>query len=132
MNGAGGTSGGLGKFFLGAAMVVAGGYLLLTRVTVTSGMWMFGGYNAFGLSMIPLLAGIAFLFFNGRSVIGWLLTVAGALIIVVGIISNMQIYFRPSSLFDTLIILGLMAGGIGLVAKSLQEPAPKDDRAPTR
>jgi hypothetical protein len=132
MNGAGGTSGGLGKFFLGAAMVVAGGYLLLTRVTVTSGMWMFGGYNAFGLSLIPLLAGIAFLFFNGRSVIGWLLTVAGALIIVVGIISNMQIYFRPSSLFDTLIILGLMAGGIGLVAKSLQEPAPKDDRAPTR
>ena len=132
MNGAGGTSGGLGTFFLGAAMVVAGGYLLLTRVTVTSGMWMFGGYNAFGLSLIPLLAGIALLFFNGRSVFGWLLTAAGALIIVVGIISNMQIYFRPSSLFDTLIMLGLMAGGIGLVAKSLREPATKGDAAPTR
>lgn len=132
MNGAGGTSGGLGKFFLGAAMVVAGGYLLLTRVTVTSGMWMFGGYNAFGLSLIPLLAGIALLFFNGRSVIGWLLTGAGALIIVVGIIANLQIYFRPSSLFDTLIILGLLAGGIGLVAKSLREPATKEDAAPIR
>lgn len=132
MNGAGGTSGGLGKFFLGAAMVVAGGYLLLTRVTVTSGMWMFGGYNAFGLSLIPLLAGIALLFFNGRSVIGWLLTGAGALIIVVGIIANLQIYFRPSSLFDTLIILGLLAGGIGLVAKSLREPAAKEDAAPIR
>lgn len=132
MNGAGGTSGGLGKFFLGAAMVVAGGYLLLTRVTVTSGMWMFGGYNAFGLSLIPLLAGIALLFFNGRSVIGWLLTGAGALIIVVGIIANLQIYFRPSSLFDTLIILGLLAGGIGLVAKSLREPAANEDAAPIR
>ena len=132
MNGAGGTSGGLGTFFLGAAMVVAGGYLLLTRVTVTSGMWMFGGYNAFGLSLIPLLAGIALLFFNGRSVFGWLLTAAGALIIVVGIISNMQIYFRPSSLFDTLIMLGLMAGGIGLVTKSLREPAVKKDATPTR
>ena len=132
MNGAGGTSGGLGTFFLGAAMVVAGGYLLLTRVTVTSGMWMFGGYNAFGLSLIPLLAGIGILFFNGRSVPGWLLTGAGALIIVVGIISNMQIYFRPSSLFDTLIMLGLMAGGVGLVAKSLREPATKEDAAPTR
>jgi uncharacterized protein len=131
MNGAGGTSGGLGTFFLGAAMVVAGGYLLLTRVTVTSGMWMFWGYNAFGLSLLPLLAGIGILFFNGRSLIGWLLTGAGALIIVIGIIANLQIYFRPSSLFDTLVILGLMAGGIGLVAKSLREPA-KDNAAPTR
>src|SRR5215213_10188702 len=108
MHGAGGTSGGLGSFFLGAAMVVAGGYLLLTRVTVTSGMWMFWGYNAFGLSLLPLLAGIGMLFFNGRSAVGWLLTGAGALIILVGIIANLQIYFRPSSLFDTLVILGLM------------------------
>ena len=132
MNGAGGTSGGVGTFFLGAAMVVAGGYLLLTRVTVTSGMWMFWGYNAFGLSLFPLLAGIALLFFNGRSVLGWLLTGAGALIILVGIIANLQIYFRPSSLFDTLVILGLLAGGIGLVAKSLRAPAVKEDVAPSR
>jgi hypothetical protein len=101
-------------------MMVAGGYLLLTRVTVTSGYWRWGGYNAFGLSLIPLLAGVALLFFNGRSMLGWLLTAAGALIIVVGIIANLSIHFQATSLFDTLMILGLIAGGLGLVARSIR------------
>jgi hypothetical protein len=55
VKGAGGTSGGIGTFFAGAAMVLTGGYLLLTRVSVTSGGWLVYGYNGFGLSLIPLL-----------------------------------------------------------------------------
>jgi uncharacterized protein len=120
MRGAGGTPGGLGSFLAGLAMVVAGGYLLLTKVTVTSGLWHFWGYNAFGLSLLPLLIGIGILFFDGRSLPGWLLTAAGALIILVGIIANLHVYFRPTSLFDTLLILILLAGGLGLVARSLR------------
>jgi hypothetical protein len=120
MRGAGGTPGGFGSFLAGSAMVVAGGYLLLTRVTVSSGLWQLWGYNAFGLSLVPLLIGIGLLFFDGRSLAGWLLTAAGALIIVVGIIANLHVYFRPTSLFDTLLILVLLAGGIGLVARSLR------------
>ena len=120
MKGAGGTPGGIGLFLGGAAMVVAGGYLLLTQVSVTSGGWYFYGYNAFGLSLLPLLIGIAMLFYNGRSIPGWLLTGAGVVIILIGIIANLQIYFRTTSLFNTLIMLGLLAGGIGLVARSLR------------
>ena len=120
MRGAGGTPGGLGTFLAGSAMVVAGGYLLLTRVTVSSGLWMLWGYNAFGLSLVPLLVGIGILFFDGRSLIGWVLTAAGALIILLGIIANLHVYFMPTSLFDTLLILGLLAGGLGLVARSLR------------
>jgi uncharacterized protein len=130
VKGAGGTPGGLGAFFGGAAMVVAGGYLLLTRVTVTSGSWYFYGYNAFGLSLVPLLIGIGVLFFNGRSAPGWALTTIGTLIIVVGIIANLTIYFHPSSLFDTLMIFGLIAGGIGLVARSLRDSRPLDGQTP--
>jgi hypothetical protein len=120
IRGAGGTPGGVGTFLGGAAMVVAGGYLLLTRVTVASGGWYLWGYNAFGLSLLPLLVGIGVLFFNGRSILGWGLTGAGALIIVAGILANLHIYFQATSLFDTLIILGLLAAGIGLVARSLR------------
>ena len=120
MKGAGGTSGGIGLFLAGAAMVVAGGYLLLTRVSVVNGGWLFYGYNAFGLSLAPLLVGIGVLFYNGRSIVGWLLTGAGAIIIVVGILANLHIYFQPTSLFDTLVMLGLLAGGIGLVVRSLR------------
>jgi hypothetical protein len=120
MRGAGGTSGGLGTFFLGLGMLVVGGYLLLTRVTVGSGAWLLWGYNAFGVSLLPLLGGIGWLFYDGRSVGGWLLTAVGALIILAGIIANLHIFFAPTSLFDTLVMLGLLAGGLGMIARSLR------------
>ena len=121
--GAGGTSGGVGEFLLGLGMSVAGAYLLTQRVTVTSGYWTLWGYNAFGLSLLPLLFGVGLLFFNGRSVAGWLLTFVGVVIIFVGIIANLGVYFQPTSLFNTLVMLVLLAGGIGLIARSLRPHA---------
>lgn len=118
--GAGGTQGGVGEFLLGLGMAVAGAYLLTQRVTVTSSYWTLWGYNAFGLSLLPLLFGIGLLFFNGRSIAGWLLTFAGVVIIFVGIIANLGVYFQQTSLFNTLVMLVLLAGGIGLVARSLR------------
>jgi hypothetical protein len=116
----GGTAGGLGVFVVGLLMVAGGGYLLLNQVQVTTSYWSFGGQGSFGLSLLPLLAGIAFLFFDGRSLIGWLLTAVGAVIILAGVLMHMEIYFRQTSLFNTLVILGLLFGGIGLVARSLR------------
>jgi hypothetical protein len=121
--GAGGTEGGVGMFLIGFVMAVAGGYLLTTQVTVTSGYWRLWGYNAFGLSLLPFIVGIAFLFFDGRSVVGWVLTIAGAVIIVAGILTNLEIYFRSTSLFNTLVMLMLLFGGIGLVARALKPRA---------
>jgi predicted membrane channel-forming protein YqfA (hemolysin III family) len=118
--GAGGTEGGVGMFLIGFVMAVAGGYLLTTQVTVTSGYWRLWGYNAFGLSLLPFIVGIAFLFFDGKSVVGWVLTIAGAVIIVAGILTNLEIYFRATSLFNTLVMLVLLFGGIGLVARALK------------
>jgi hypothetical protein len=116
----GGTPGGLGTFLFGGAMMIAGAYLLLQQVTVTGGSWTIWGYNSFGLSLIPLLIGIGFLFYDGRSIIGWFLGGAGALIIFVGIITHLNIFFRPTSLFNTLLMLALLAGGLGLVARSVR------------
>lgn len=116
----GGTPGGLWEFLIGLAMAVAGAYMLISRVTVTSGFWSWGGYNTFGLSLVPLIFGIGIVFFNGRSVLGWLLVFVGSVIILAGIIMNLQIYFQPTSLFNTLVMLVLFAGGIGLLAKSVR------------
>jgi hypothetical protein len=115
----GGTPGGLGHFLMGLVMACVGGYLLLNQVTVVGSYWMFNGENAFGITLLPLLFGIGMLFWNGRSVIGWLLTAGGALFILVGVIANLHIYFRPASLFNTIVMLVLLVGGIGLVARSL-------------
>ena len=123
VRGAGGTRGGVGEFLLGLGMSVAGAYLLTQRVTVTGGHWSLWGYNAFGLSLLPLLFGTGLLFFNGRSLAGWLLTFAGVVIILAGVIANLGVYFQPTSLFNTLVMLVLLAGGIGLVARSLREHA---------
>ncbi|MDW8303520.1 MAG: hypothetical protein RML33_01625 [Acidobacteriota bacterium] len=119
--GPGGTQGGFLEFFLGLAMTVIGAYLLTNRVVVTTGFWNLWGYNTFGLSLLPLTFGVAFLFFNGKSIIGWILVFIGVLIIFVGVLMNLNIYFQPTSLFNTLIMLLLLAGGLGLIARSLVE-----------
>ena len=91
-----------------------------SSMTVTGGSWNMWGYNAFGLSLVPLLIGIGFLFYDGRSIVGWFLAGAGALIIFLGIIAHLNIFFRPTTLFDTLLMLALLAGGLGLVARSVR------------
>jgi len=118
--GAGGTPGGMGTFFGGLAMVAAGGYLLLQQVQVHSGFWAWFGGNTFGLTLVPLLVGIGFLFFDGKSKAGWVLTALGAIFILAGILTNLQIYFQPTSLFNTLIMLALLAGGLGLIARGVR------------
>jgi hypothetical protein len=118
--GAGGTKGGIIEFFIGLGMAIAGAYLLTNQVVVSSGFWSFYGFSAFGFSLIPLIIGIGMLFFDGRSIIGWLLTFAGVVIVFAGIIANLHIYFQPTSLFNTIIMLVLLAGGIGLVARALR------------
>lgn len=127
MNGAGDTPGGIGQFFIGLMLAVAGGWLLTNQVTVTTGgYWNLWGMNGFGLSLIPFILGTGLIFFNGKSIVGWLLLAAGLVIVFVGILSNLRIYFEPTSLFNTLLMLGLLAAGLGMMAASLRtKPAEK-------
>lgn len=118
--GPGGTPGGLGLFLFGLALSIAGGYLILNHAQVTSGYWYWWGANTFGLTLIPLVIGIGLLFFNGKSIAGWLLTGGGAVIILVGIIANLRIYVPQISLFNIILMLTLFVGGLGLMARSLK------------
>ena len=118
--GAGGTPGGVGQFFIGLAMAVVGAYMLLNQVQVTTSFWNFGRFGGFGPTLVPLLIGVAFLFYDGKSIVGWLLTGLGSAIILAAILMNMDIYFRQTSLFNTLVMLVLLFGGLGLLARSLR------------
>jgi hypothetical protein len=115
----GGTPGGLRHFLLGLIMACVGGYLLSSRVIVATGYWNFYGQHSFGVTLLPMLLGVALLFWNGRSIAGWVLTSAGALFIFAGIIGNLHIYFAPTTLFETFVMLVLLVGGLGLVARAM-------------
>lgn len=121
----GGTAGGLGSFVLGLVVAAVGLYLILNQVQVTTGYWQIwgwglGGTSTFGLTLVPLMLGIGLLFFNGRSIAGWLLAGVGVAIIIAGILSSLHIYLRDTSLFNFILMLALFAGGLGLMARALR------------
>jgi multisubunit Na+/H+ antiporter MnhF subunit len=115
---------------------------LFDHVQVHGGFWNWrgiGGYGqSFGIVLIPLLLGIAILFVNGKSLVGRVLTGGGFLLILVGIIANLNIHFQRTSLFNTLMMLVLLVGGIGLVVRSVMPmgeqplPQPRDPGEPDR
>jgi hypothetical protein len=130
----GGTPGGTRTFLLGLIMAVAGGYLLFTQVQVNGGYWNWGGIGgtgrSFGITLLPLLLGVGILFVNGKSFVGRLLTFGGALVIIVGIIANLDIHFQQTSLWNTLTMLVLLVGGIGLIVRSAMPMMKQDDTRP--
>jgi len=127
IHGAGGTRGGIGRFFLGLAMMVAGGYLFLDAIQVTQGFHMgyalyrFGAFRlTTGMVLVPLIFGIGFVFYNAKNPLGWLLTAASLIMILFGIVSSIQFRLRPMSAFELILILVLLIGGVGLFFNSLK------------
>jgi hypothetical protein len=122
--GAGGILGGVGEFFIGVLVAGIGFYLLFSHVQVHSSYWHFFGMGSvgrsFGISLIPLLFGVGMLFVNGKSVLGWFLAVGGLLFILAGILMNLDIHFVGTSLMNTLIMLILIAAGLGLIVRGLR------------
>lgn len=118
--GPGGTSGGALEFVVGLGLFALGAYLVISRVTVYSGFPRWFGDSTFGITLIPFLLGIGLLFFDGKSVLGWILSVASLLAILGGVLTSLTIAFAPTSLFHTLVIFGLIAAGFGVIARSLR------------
>ncbi|OGR17432.1 MAG: hypothetical protein A2X81_15985 [Desulfobacterales bacterium GWB2_56_26] len=127
MHGAGGTEGGIGRFFLGLVMMIGGGYLFLNNIQVTTGfgvgyrLWsMWGVSITGGMVMIPFIFGVGMLFYNGRNPIGWLLATGSMIMLAFGVISQTHFRFNNMSAFDLITILVLLVGGIGLFLSSLR------------
>ncbi len=129
MRGAGGTSGGVGQFFIGFIMMCGGFYLLLNSITVVSTfgfgarLYSFSG-GRFGITsgmiMIPFMFGIGFVFYNAKNILGWLLAGGSITALIFGVISSIRFSFTTMSAFDLIIILILTVGGIGLFIRSLK------------
>lgn len=131
MRGAGGTQGGLGMFFIGLIMMCGGFYLLLNAISVSSGFG-FGsrlyGFSAYGgnygvtsgMILIPFMFGVGLLFYNGKNILGWLLTLGSVTALIFGVIASLRFSFRGMSAFDLMVILILAIGGLGLFLRSMR------------
>lgn len=139
MTGAGGTQGGVGQFFMGLAMMCGGFYLLLNAIHVSSSFGLgYGLYrmNAFGqgmsittgMVMIPFIIGLVMVFYEGKSKLGWLLTLGSLIALIVGVIASIQFRFKSMSAFELIVILVLAFGGLGLFLRSLKAAATTETK----
>lgn len=127
MRGAGGTSGGLGQFFLGLSMLIGGLYLLLNAITVSTqfgfGMrvYSFGQIGVTsGMILIPFMIGIGIIFYDARNIIGWIAAIGSLVALVFGVLSLIHFNVRHMTAFDLITMLVLTVGGLGLFLRSLK------------
>jgi uncharacterized protein len=124
--GAGGSPGGLAPFFLGVAMSIAGGYLLLNALRVLrgfgGGLFAIGAFNVTGgMILIPFIIGVGIIFYDATRWYGWALAGGSLLALVIGAIASVRFSFEGMTAFDLIVILVLLFGGIGLVLRSVKE-----------
>ena len=126
--GAGGSDGGIPFFLIGMIMMIGGGYLLLNGIVVRPNLGM--GARVFGIGgmpvtsgmiLIPLMFGIGMIFYNAKSWLGWIIAGASLIALVFGVIANTTLQFARLSVFDLLVILVLLVGGLGLFLRSLRK-----------
>jgi len=125
--GAGGTKGGAARFLLSIIMTIGGGYLLLSSIHVSGGgfggsLYSVGGYGiTSGIIMIPFMIGVGMVFYDAKSILGWLLSGGSLVALILGVITNTRFRFESMSAMEMIIILVLFVGGIGLLLNSLKE-----------
>lgn len=139
MRGAGGSEGGLTRFFVGLAMLVGGGYLFLDSVRVTSGfgfgrsLFHVGGLGiTSGMVLIPFIFGIGMVFYNSKNILGWVLCGGSLVMLVFGVLASIQFRMQHMSSFNLLMILTLFIGGLGLFLSSFRNFGGDDGRDPYR
>lgn len=115
----------LASFLIGLVLLGAGIYWVLNSFVVSfswGSLWGGFGMNASlatGLMLVPLLIGIGLLFFLDRKWIGWVVVAIGLLAILVTLLTSVR--FRPitASLWQYVVMFGMIAAGCGLVARGL-------------
>lgn len=115
----------LASFLIGLVLLGAGIFWVLNSFVVSfswGSLWGGFGMNtslATGLMLVPLLIGIGLLFFLDRKWIGWVVTAIGLLAILVTLLTSVR--FRPvsASLWQYVVMFGIIAAGCGLVARGL-------------
>lgn len=117
------------RFMIGIALLALGVYWFTVNVSVTTGFysWRIGSFKTGGLVVVPFIAGIVWLFIDLDSFLAKVLSGVGLLLIIASVIMGTQFIFRRTNLYEYLIMLIFMFGGLGLVM-SVLFAKPKEDK----
>ena len=127
------------QFLAGLAMLIAGLFIFSQKVMVSSGFFGYGlriggFYMSNGLVMIPFIIGVVWMFASEGSFASKVFTALGVMIIILAIIMTTNIRLERMTLFDWVVILVLIFGGAGMLArilfagrKTFSEPGRSDD-----
>jgi hypothetical protein len=128
-------------FLIGGALFAAGIFLFTNQVMVNSGfrgmgwgrsyggglgssfggIFSFGAGQGFGLLMIPFGMGVALLLADAYRRVGWFLVWASSAAVGAGVLQSLLFSFRTTSLWSLMTMVVMIAGGGGLMFKSLRD-----------
>ena len=110
-------------FWGGIIMLVVGLFFLSQKVTVTNSFWG-GGFSMMGMRMnsglviVPFIFSLIWLFIKpskgSKAAI-----VLSVILIIASLIQSTRFYIQYLSLFDWVVMLVLIFGGMAFIAKSL-------------
>lgn len=109
-------------FFVGLLLLGAGLYMISNQVVVSSsfGMLRFGAFGIpFGMTTIPLIIGIIWMFVKPDTVVPKVVIVLGAVFILAAIIASVRLNFARATLFEYILMFGMTAAGAGLLLRTL-------------
>ena len=110
--------------FLGGLAMVVGLYLFTNKASVQTSFFA-GNLSLFGLNVnsglviIPFIIGVVWLFVKPGSFGAKLVTGLGFLLIIVSVIASTTIRLQRLTLFEWILYLVLIFGGVGLLARAL-------------
>lgn len=121
------------EFLGGLAMLVVGLYLFTNKATVQTSFFsgslsVFGVNFNSGLVIIPLIIGIVWLFARPSSFGAKLVTGLGILIIIASVIASTTIRLPRITLYEWILYLVLIFGGLGLLLRALIVGNKREDK----
>lgn len=114
----------LGIFLGGLAMLIAGLFFFSQKVLVYSSFFSTGfairGFHVkSGLVIVPFIIGVVWLFASPKSFAAKVYMAAAALIIVASVIMTTEFHLLTMTLFDWILLLVLIFGGLGMIFRVL-------------
>lgn len=116
----------------GMAMLIAGLFLFSKKVVVSTTFFTtvsIGGFHAnSGLVVVPFIIGIILVFVKPQSFGAKVVLGLGVLLIVVSVIASTTIRLYSITLYEWLLYLVLIFGGLALTLKILLAEPPRRDK----